>query len=57
VHYRTAALHRPAPRVDSRFTEEPQETRMNLIDRAKNILITPKTEWDAIAADATPTPS
>lgn len=29
---------------------------MNLIERAKNILITPKTEWDAIAADATPTP-
>jgi Yip1-like protein len=29
---------------------------MNLVDRAKNILITPKTEWDAIAADATPTP-
>ena len=28
---------------------------MNLIERAKNILLTPKTEWDAIAADATPT--
>lgn len=28
---------------------------MNLVDRAKNILLTPKTEWDAIAADATPT--
>lgn len=28
---------------------------MKLIDRVKNILITPKTEWDAIAADATPT--
>src|SRR5688572_15690098 len=28
---------------------------MKLVDRAKNILITPKTEWDAIAADATPT--
>ena len=28
---------------------------MNLVERAKNILITPKTEWDAIAADATPT--
>ncbi len=28
---------------------------MNLIDRAKNILVTPKTEWDAIAADPTPT--
>ncbi|HET6264895.1 MAG TPA: YIP1 family protein, partial [Usitatibacter sp.] len=30
---------------------------MNLIERVKNILITPKTEWDAIAADTTPTPS
>ena len=29
---------------------------MGLIDRAKNILLTPKTEWDAIAADTTPTP-
>lgn len=29
---------------------------MNLIERAKNILITPKTEWDVIAADPTPTP-
>jgi hypothetical protein len=28
---------------------------MKLIDRAKNILLSPKTEWDAIAADATPT--
>ena len=28
---------------------------MNLVDRAKKILLTPKTEWDAIAADATPT--
>ena len=28
---------------------------MKLVDRAKNILITPKTEWDAIAADSTPT--
>ena len=30
---------------------------MNLIERAKNILITPKTEWDVIAADPTPTPA
>jgi hypothetical protein len=28
---------------------------MNLVDRAKKILLTPKTEWDVIAADATPT--
>ena len=28
---------------------------MGLIDRVKNILITPKTEWDAIAAETTPT--
>lgn len=28
---------------------------MKLVERAKNILLTPKTEWDAIAADATPT--
>lgn len=28
---------------------------MRLIDRAKNILVSPKTEWDAIAADATAT--
>lgn len=28
---------------------------MNLVERAKNILLTPKTEWDAIAADSTPT--
>jgi len=28
---------------------------MKLVDRAKNILLTPKTEWDAIAADTTPT--
>ncbi len=29
---------------------------MNLIERAKNIVLSPKTEWDAIAADPTPTP-
>src|SRR5512138_2102697 len=28
---------------------------MNLIDRAKNIIVTPKTEWDVIAAETTPT--
>ncbi|MGZ5072139.1 MAG: Yip1 family protein [Usitatibacter sp.] len=28
---------------------------MRLIDRAKNILLSPKTEWDAIAADSTAT--
>ena len=28
---------------------------MRLIDRAKNLIVTPKTEWDAIAADPTPT--
>lgn len=28
---------------------------MNPVERAKNILVTPKTEWDAIATDATPT--
>lgn len=28
---------------------------MRLIDRAKNIIVSPKTEWEAIAADATPT--
>jgi len=28
---------------------------MRLIDRAKNILVSPKTEWDAIAADGTAT--
>jgi hypothetical protein len=28
---------------------------MNLIERAKNIIITPKTEWDKIAGEATPT--
>ena len=28
---------------------------MNLIERAKNIMLTPKTEWTAIAADPTPT--
>lgn len=28
---------------------------MKLVDRAKNVLLTPKTEWDAIAADTTPT--
>ena len=30
---------------------------MQLIDRAKNIIVTPKTEWEAIAADPTPTPA
>ena len=30
---------------------------MRLIERAKNIVLTPKTEWDAIATDTTPTPS
>lgn len=30
---------------------------MNLIERAKNIIVSPKTEWDAIAADSTPTPA
>src|SRR5689334_15582001 len=28
---------------------------MNIVERAKNIMLTPKTEWDAIAADPTPT--
>ncbi len=28
---------------------------MNLVDRVKNILITPKTEWDVIAGESTPT--
>lgn len=28
---------------------------MGLVDRAKNIIVTPKTEWDVIAAEATPT--
>jgi hypothetical protein len=28
---------------------------MNIVDRVKNILITPKTEWDVIAGEATPT--
>jgi hypothetical protein len=28
---------------------------MKLVDRAKNILISPKAEWEAIAADTTPT--
>jgi hypothetical protein len=28
---------------------------MNIVDRVKNILITPKTEWDVIAAETTPT--
>ena len=28
---------------------------MRLVDRAKNIIVTPKTEWEAIAADPTPT--
>jgi len=28
---------------------------MNLVERAKNIMMTPKTEWEAVAADATPT--
>jgi uncharacterized membrane protein len=28
---------------------------MNLVERAKNIMLTPKTEWDAVAADPTPT--
>ena len=30
---------------------------MKLIERAKNIVVSPKTEWDAIAADPTPTPA
>jgi hypothetical protein len=28
---------------------------MNIVDRVKNILITPKTEWEVIAAESTPT--
>jgi hypothetical protein len=28
---------------------------LNLIERAKNIMLSPKTEWDAIAVDPTPT--
>ena len=28
---------------------------MNIVERAKNIMLTPKTEWDVIAADTTPT--
>jgi hypothetical protein len=28
---------------------------MNIVERAKNIMLTPKTEWDVVAADATPT--
>lgn len=27
---------------------------MNLVERAKNIMLTPKTEWQAVAAEATP---
>ena len=30
---------------------------MHIVDRAKNIIITPKTEWDVIAAETTPTPA
>jgi hypothetical protein len=30
---------------------------VKLIDRAKNIILTPKTEWDVIAAESTPTPA
>ncbi len=30
---------------------------MGIVDRVKNILITPKTEWDVIAAEATPAKS
>jgi hypothetical protein len=30
---------------------------MKLIDRVKNILVTPKTEWDVIAAETTPPPA
>lgn len=29
---------------------------MRLVDRAKNIIVSPRSEWDAIAADPTPTP-
>src|SRR5215510_15967782 len=28
---------------------------MNIVDRVKNILITPTTEWDVIAGESTPT--
>ena len=28
---------------------------MNLVDRAKKVLTSPRTEWDVIAADTTPT--
>ena len=28
---------------------------MRLVDRAKNLIVTPRTEWDAIAVDPTPT--
>jgi hypothetical protein len=28
---------------------------MRLVERAKNMIVTPKTEWDAVALDATPT--
>jgi hypothetical protein len=30
---------------------------MNIVDRVKNILITPKTEWEVIAGESTPTAS
>jgi len=30
---------------------------MNIVERAKNIMLTPKTEWQAVAADPTPTPA
>ena len=30
---------------------------MNLVDRAKNLLLTPKTEWEVIAGESTPTKS
>src|SRR6478672_4482471 len=32
-------------------------TAMGLVDRVKNIIVTPKTEWDAIAAEATQPPA
>src|SRR6185312_1313472 len=47
-------LLRILPEVRCAAATIEREWSMGLVDRAKNIIVTPKTEWEAVAAQATP---
>src|SRR4029079_18929942 len=53
---RTLILSERFPDPSSRIgAHKTRESSMNIVDRVKNILITPKTEWEVIAGETTPT--